>query len=183
MKAKQVKALESYFKTENDHWNEFAFEMLCEVLQRQNFEDPELPLKLFSKTINLFVEKHETPLQAVQEFVGELDKKKLSADQQIFMYNWVCKYLTETEFDGEKLNEITDLLNSKKEKLKKESEPVKPLTDNIRGTLKEMMHKEIECLPDTLKKLEPVQRLNILCKLMPFVLPKVESIQHDQGEL
>ncbi|MBK7812495.1 MAG: hypothetical protein IPI50_14940 [Saprospiraceae bacterium] len=58
----------------------------------------------------------------------------------------------------------------------------KPLTGNIRDTLKEMMQKEIESLPDTLKELEPVQRLNILCKLIPYVLPKVESVTHTQGE-
>mgnify|MGYP003392190820 FL=1 len=45
-----------------------------------------------------------------------------------------------------------------------------------------MMQKEIESLPDTLKELEPVQRLNILCKLIPYVLPKVESVTHTQGE-
>jgi hypothetical protein len=56
------------------------------------------------------------------------------------------------------------------------------LTGNIRDTLKEMMQKEIESLPDTLKELEPVQRLNILCKLIPYVLPKVESVTHTQGE-
>ena len=47
---------------------------------------------------------------------------------------------------------------------------------------KEMMQKEIESLPDTLAELEPVQRLNILCKLIPFVLPKVESVTHNLGE-
>jgi hypothetical protein len=44
------------------------------------------------------------------------------------------------------------------------------------------MQKELEQLPETLKGLEPVQRLNILCKLMPFVLPKVEAVSHEQGE-
>ena len=44
------------------------------------------------------------------------------------------------------------------------------------------MQKEIESLPDTLAELEPVQRLNILCKLIPFVLPKVESVTHNLGE-
>ncbi len=53
---------------------------------------------------------------------------------------------------------------------------------NIRETLKETMQKEIQKLPETLKELEPVQRLNILCKLIPFVLPKVESIDHEHDE-
>lgn len=66
--------------------------------------------------------------------------------------------------------------------MKKETQPVKALSSNIRETLKEMMQKEIEKLPETLKELEPVQRLNILCRMMPFILPKVESIHHETGE-
>jgi hypothetical protein len=44
------------------------------------------------------------------------------------------------------------------------------------------MQKELEQLPNTLKELGPIQRLNILCKLIPYVLPKVESVTHTQGE-
>jgi hypothetical protein len=41
MKENQIEALESYFKTENEHWNEYAFDMLCEVLQKKQFENIE----------------------------------------------------------------------------------------------------------------------------------------------
>ena len=44
------------------------------------------------------------------------------------------------------------------------------------------MQKELEQLPETLKDLEPVQRLNILCKLIPYVLPKVEAVHSEKGE-
>ena len=58
----------------------------------------------------------------------------------------------------------------------------KPLTGNIRDTLKQMMQTELEQLPSTLKELDPVQRLNVLCKLMPYVLPKTESVKANFGE-
>jgi len=64
----------------------------------------------------------------------------------------------------------------------KKNEYNKPLTGDIRNTLKELMQKELEQLPETLKKLDSVQRLNILCKLMPYVLPKTESVRHNFGE-
>ncbi len=64
----------------------------------------------------------------------------------------------------------------------KKNEYNKPLTGDIRNTLKELMQKELEQLPETLKKLDSVQRLNILCKLMPYVLPKTESVKHTLGE-
>lgn len=56
MKAKEIEALESYIKTENEHWNGYAFEMLCEVLQKVNFTYPETPLQLFSKAVDIFTE-------------------------------------------------------------------------------------------------------------------------------
>lgn len=185
MKAKEIESLESYFKTENEHWNEFAFKMLCEVLQQGNFENPEIPLKLFDKAVNIFTEQHETPLKAVQEFASVTDKQKLTPAQKLFVYQWAYKYLKVTEYEEIDLIEIQDLLKSQTERLENEKPQVeynKPLTGNLRDTLKEMMQKELELLPDTLKDLDPAQRINILCKLMPFVLPKVESVTHRLGE-
>jgi hypothetical protein len=185
MNTKEIQALESYFKTENEYWNGYAREILCEVLQQGNFENPETPLQLFSNSIDIFTEHHETPLKAVQEFAAETDKQKLTPPQKLFVYEWVYKYIRVSDFGELDLSEIKDLLKSQTERLKNDKPKVeynKPLTGNIRDTLKEMMQKEIESLPDTLKELEPVQRLNILCKLIPYVLPKVESVTHTEGE-
>lgn len=179
MKIKKIDALESYIKTENKHWNEFVFEMLCEVLQQGRFENPETPLQLFSNAIEIFTKHHEHPLKAVQLFNVKVNKLQLNSIQKIFIYEWVCEYLTQFEFDCD-LTPISDLLKSQREKLKGENESQTPQIKNIRETLKEMVQKEFETLPDTLKTLEPVQRLNIVCKLIPFVLPKIESITHEQ---
>ena len=185
MKTKEIESLESYFKTENEHWNGYAFEMLCEVLQQGNFENPETPLQLFDKAVNIFTEQHETPLKAVQEFAALPDKASLNTAQKLFVYEWVYKYVRVSDFGELDLTEVKDLLKSQTERLKNDKPQVeynKPLTGNIRDTLKELMQKELEQLPDTLKELEPVQRLNILCKLIPYVLPKVESVTHKLGE-
>ena len=186
MNTKEAQALESYFKTENEHWNGYAFEMICEVLQKGNFENPETPLKLFSQSIDIFTEHFETPLKAVQIFEAETDKQKLDTNQKLFVSEWVLKYVKYSEFENADTHEIKDLLKSQTERLKAEINKLpeynKPLTGNIRETLKELMQKELEQLPETLKELEPVQRLNILCKLMPYVLPKTESVKHTLGE-
>jgi hypothetical protein len=55
-------------------------------------------------------------------------------------------------------------------------------TNSLRETLKTIMQKEIERLPETLEALEPKERLNVLCKLMPFVFPKVEAVHPTEGE-
>lgn len=181
MKEKQIEALESYFKTDNAHWNGFTFKILCEVLQLGQFETPEIPLQLFNNSIDTFMEYHEQPIKAVQLFTGEMNKFKLNPQQKLFLYEWVCKYIAGTEYDDMDLTPIKDILNSYKEKLKTES-LLSPSTKNIREILKELMQKELNNLPDTLKGLEPAQRLSILCKLIPYVLPKIESIHHTEGE-
>lgn len=185
MKAKEIEAIENYFKTESEHWNSYAFKMLCEILQQGNFENPETPLQLLSEAVDIFTEHHETPLKAVRAFGNETDKQKLNPAQKLFVYEWVYKYVKHTEYEEIDTTEIKELLKSYTEKLKNDKPKVeynKPLTGNIRETLKEMMQKELEQLPETLKELEPVQRLNILCKLIPYVLPKVESVTHQLGE-
>lgn len=185
MKPQEIENLERYFKTENEHWNEYAFTMLCEALKHGNFENLETPLQLFDTAVNIFTEQHQTPLKAVQEFAAEIQKFNLNATQRLFIYEWIYKYLNETEFDEVDLSEVKQLIKSHTEKLENEKPQVeynKLLTGCIRDTLKALMQKELEQLPDTLKTLEPVQRLNILCKLIPYVLPKVESVTHTLGE-
>ena len=56
------------------------------------------------------------------------------------------------------------------------------LTMGLRETLKNIMQKEIEKLPETLEALDPKERLNVVCKLMPYVFPKVETVHPKEGE-
>jgi hypothetical protein len=56
------------------------------------------------------------------------------------------------------------------------------LTESLRERLKTVMQKEIERLPETLETLDSKERINVICKLMPFVFPKVESVSMSAGE-
>ena len=161
--------------------------MLNEVLRLGNFEKPETPLQLFSKAIDIFTEQYETPLKAVQVFEKETDKQKLVLTQKMFVFETVLNYVKHSVFENIDTDEIKDLLKSRTERLKDEvkkqtPEYNKPLVGSIRDMLKEQMQKELKQLPETLKELEPVQRLNILCKLIPYVLPKVEAVHSEKGE-
>ena len=184
MNTKEVQTLESYFNTENEHWNGFAFKIICEVMQKANFTNPETPLQTFRKAVDIFTEHLETPLKAVQMFEIETNKRKLDTNQKLFLFKWVLKYVKYTEFekaDKYEVSDIANLLKSRIERLKAELNN-KPLVGDIRDTLKELIQEELEQLPKTLKELDPVQRLNVLCKLMPYVLPKIESVTHTLGE-
>jgi hypothetical protein len=66
--------------------------------------------------------------------------------------------------------------------MKNEKSTQEICTTDLRKTLKNLMQKEVENIPEILGKLEPEQRLNMLIKLMPFVFPKVSEVRHEQGE-
>jgi hypothetical protein len=188
MITKEVQALESYFKTENDHWNEYALKTIRKALEKQLFSDFNKLMQLYEFSINIASESHrDKPFEGLQMIISEYDKSKLTTEQKVYLLEGVFEYLDWTDFEGWYSNEIQDLMKSQiavynNELKNKLPEYNKPLTANIRDTLKELMQKEIEQLPETLKELDPVHRLNILCKLMPYVLPKTETIKHTLGE-
>lgn len=56
------------------------------------------------------------------------------------------------------------------------------ITKDLRQTLKSILQQEVENLPSRLDELEPKDRLNVLCKLIPFVFPRVNSVSHTANE-
>jgi hypothetical protein len=66
--------------------------------------------------------------------------------------------------------------------MKKSEEQTPKLASNLRTSLKLIVEKELDELPDTLEKLTPEKRLDIVIKLIPFVLPKVATVEMDKGE-
>ena len=56
------------------------------------------------------------------------------------------------------------------------------MTKELRSILKEIIFEELGDIQEKLDLLEPKERLEILVKLVPFVLPKVNSISHTINE-
>ncbi len=50
------------------------------------------------------------------------------------------------------------------------------ITIELRKTLKTVVASELESLPGTLAELPPKERLELLVKLLPFCMPKVNQI-------
>jgi hypothetical protein len=50
------------------------------------------------------------------------------------------------------------------------------LTKELRTSLRDMIAGELDALPKTLEGLTAKERLDVLIKLMPFCLPKVQAI-------
>ena len=56
------------------------------------------------------------------------------------------------------------------------------LTKELRVSLKNILAKEIENIPTTLYKLQPKDRLEMVIKLLPFIMPKVEPVHFKEDE-
>jgi len=56
------------------------------------------------------------------------------------------------------------------------------LTKEIRVVLKKIISEQIENIPELLKDLDSKEQLELTIKLMPYVLPKVIDISHDNNE-
>ena len=56
------------------------------------------------------------------------------------------------------------------------------LTKEIRTVVKEILYYELENIEEHFDKLEPKERIELIIKMMPFVLPKVHTISHSTNE-
>lgn len=56
------------------------------------------------------------------------------------------------------------------------------LTKEIREILKNLIFTELENFQTYFDELEPKEKMEIVYKLMPYVLPKVKDISHDNNE-
>lgn len=51
------------------------------------------------------------------------------------------------------------------------------VTKELREQLKNILSAELSELPEMLKNMQPDKRLDIVIKLMPYCMPKIESIE------
>ena len=56
------------------------------------------------------------------------------------------------------------------------------MTKELRVLLKDIMYQELEKIQERFSLLEPKQRIELIIKLMPYILPKVNSISHTANE-
>jgi len=56
------------------------------------------------------------------------------------------------------------------------------LTKELRIILKNVLYNELENIEELLETLEPKERIELVIKLIPFILPKVDKIGHTFNE-
>jgi|CXWL01.1.fsa_nt_gi hypothetical protein len=57
-----------------------------------------------------------------------------------------------------------------------------PRTLDLRDRLKSIVESELDRLPDLLDGLNDYARLDVILKLMPFVMPKAKPVHHTANE-
>lgn len=58
----------------------------------------------------------------------------------------------------------------------------KILITDLRDSLKEVIQNELVQLPQQLEALQPKERLSVICKLMAYVFPRVNTVHSKEGE-
>jgi hypothetical protein len=56
------------------------------------------------------------------------------------------------------------------------------ITKELRTVLKDLLFEELKSIPDHLEKLDTKERLELIIKLLPYALPKVNSVSHTTNE-
>lgn len=56
------------------------------------------------------------------------------------------------------------------------------LTSELRSKLKQVIDTELDRLPELIEGLPPEKRIELLIKLLPFIMPKTEPVSHTFGE-
>ena len=56
------------------------------------------------------------------------------------------------------------------------------MTKELRVLLKDIIYQELEEVQERFSLLEPKQRIELIIKLMPYVLPKTTSVSHKTNE-
>lgn len=166
----------------SDHDQEQNLKVLIEVIKSGAFPDEKAALKMFVETRLALFQVAENPAQVVPVFeqhtIGMTDEQKLFLAQKLNEYYLNTVFGDEAE-EGITLTSITRPLRAYIDRLER---TMRPQVADIRAILKEAFKNEIERLPGTLAALEDKDRLNFLCKLMPFVLPKITSIAATKDE-
>lgn len=64
----------------------------------------------------------------------------------------------------------------------KEKSSTPPTAMDLRATLKTIIVKELQNLPGYLEEMEKKDRVAIVCKLLPLVCPRTDSVHHTIDE-
>ena len=188
-KQKAAPDVEQYLNFESEHDKKHALDVWLEAIRGGTFHDPAIPLKVFVELQKAFLKVAEQPAKVIPIF--EQHTNEMSSAEKLFIARHLLNYFENTVFAENEndepetyLTNISKPLDALLTRLRREAGITNdsPRTNDLRQKLKGIFRQEIERLPEYLQSLEPKDRVNVLCKMLPFVLPKVESVHFEEGE-
>ncbi len=188
-KQKAAPDVEQYLNFGSEHDNKHALGVWLEAIRSGTFPDPATPLKVFVELRNALLRVSDEPAKVIPIF--EQHTNEMKGAEKIFIARHLLNYFEQTVFDENgddepetHLTGISKPLDALLARLSKETGITNddPMTGDLRRLLKATIKQEIERLPEYLQSLETKDRVNVLCKMMPFVFPKVESVHISEGE-
>lgn len=180
MKQKNAQNVQEFLNDLSEYDREQVQKMWIEALQTDCFNDPLTPLAIFRDMRPDLLNVRNEPGLIAAAF--EKHTEGLNTAQKQFVAQKTLAYFKTTVFDDDPEAGleyvIIQTLNALNKRLKrtKSSESDHGKTATIRQTLYNILQGEMERIPEYLAQLETKDRLNILCKIMPYVLPRIESI-------
>lgn len=188
-KQKATPDVEQYLNFGSEHDREQAMKIWLEAVETGVFADAATPLKAFVELRKDFLKVSDQPARVIPIF--EQHTNGMKGAEKLFIARKVLYYFEHTVFDEGEANEtdttltgITKPLDAYIGRLRREAGEAKNdlKTGDLRQILKDIFRQEMERLPEYLQSLETKDRVNVLCKMLPFVLPKVESVHFEEGE-
>lgn len=178
--------IEDYLNTGSDHDDAFFLNVYLDAVKSDAFPDAEKPLKLFVDIRNALLDYADHPEKVIPVF--QQFTQGLTDAQKLFLAGNLHTYFKRTAFgtndeDADYLTNISKPLSAYLERQKKESGQEKIQPSDLRENLLELFQKEIANLPTYFEALTPKERMNMLCKLMPFIMSRAEPDVKKSGGL
>lgn len=184
-----VQDVEQHLNIGSQHDREQALSVWLDAIETGVFADAATPLRVFIELRNAFLKVSGKPAKVLPIF--EQHTNGMNDTEKLFIARKVLFYFEQTVFDEGETDEpnttltgITEPLAAYIKRLKREGREARNdvKTGDLRQTLKDIFRQEMERLPEYLQSLEPKDRVNALCKMIPYALPKVEAVHFTEGE-
>lgn len=171
MSKRKTGAAEAAIHTNNEHWNGYALAFLCKAKEGGKFPDLDKAMDLYGDVLAMIQHYHDQPLRGDREAEAMLEKAGMNKEQRLEINLAAYTYLKGSEFDVDLSVGIALLKGRTKAK------EAEPWTKGTREGLQELVRRELADLPETLKALDPKDRIATLCKLLPYVFPKLNNVE------
>ena len=171
MSKRNTRAAEAAIATENEHFNSYALSFLCKAKEGGKFLDLDTPIGLYCDVLETIQAHHDEPLKGDRASEVLMDKAGMNEEQRRDIYEAAYAYLVASEFDMDLSVGIALL------KVRTKAKKAPAWTIRARVELQELMRRELEHLPATIEGLEPKDRIAVLFKLLPYALPRLNSVE------